>query len=288
MSTFAAVLPDSYPRLREELKWVGQELGHVRDLDVQILELEDVRRSAGWEQGVALSPLLTQLQRSHGEARSSLLTALSSARYDTLVTEMVVALGQEPTPATDEASLPIGDFAPDVIRRRFRQFRREAAGLEPESPAPAFHAARIRGKRLRYTLEFFASLYTRQARRLIAAMVEAQDLLGEHQDCYVAIERLQEIGRLQGRELPPATLLFMGESIERSRSRAGALRQRWPGTYRLIRKRWRRFKRELARAQPEAGPDSRENLSTDTAPRPPGWRASLSLLTRWRGRHPGA
>jgi CHAD domain-containing protein len=247
LGTFEAVLPSSLATLREELRWVAAALGTVRDLDVQIEALETMQRGATWDESNALGPLLAIARERRHAARALLLEVLDSDRYARLVADTVAALRDTP-PA--EGAAPVRSFAAPVLRKRYRQFRREADALSPSSPAPEFHAVRVRAKRLRYTVEVFSVLAGRPAVQLVDSLKGAQDLLGEHQDADVAIEWLRDIVREHGSSLPPATLLLMGELMERHRGRMVEHRRRWPRAYERLADRWKPLRVAVERAQP--------------------------------------
>ena len=89
--------------------------------------------------------------------------------------------------------------------------------------APDFHRLRIRGKRLRYSLEFTAALYGGRSERFVRSLARLQDGLGLMQDAEVATDRLRSLATAPGSTLPPATVFAMGEVAERYRFEAEAL-----------------------------------------------------------------
>jgi CHAD domain-containing protein len=253
MSTFEPVLPLDLCALREELRWVAGALGEVRDLDVHIESLTVTQSEAEWEEGIALGPLIEILRSRHVSARTSLLEALDSERYDALVQQMSARLraGASQT----EAATPVRAFAAEVLRRRYRRFRRDARALTPASEPGAYHAVRIRGKRLRYSIEFFGGIYGRPATEFVDAVKATQDLLGEHQDSDVATAWLRGLARERGRDLPPDTLFVMGQLVERHRARMRELRAGWPSSFERVRKRWKLLRRAIEAGTLATAPD---------------------------------
>lgn len=253
MSTFRPVLPAELLALSEELRWVAGALGEVRDLDVHIESLEAAQRVAEWDEGTALGPLIEIVRESHAGARGRLLAALDSPRYDALVRQMTVLLLAGPSEQQAEAMQPVRLFAGPVLLRRYKRLRREADALTPQSEPAAYHAVRIRAKRLRYSVEFFSSLYGRPAARVTAATRGVQDLLGEHQDSDVATAWLRDLVHGRGRSLPPDTLFVMGQLVERHRARMHELRRQWPETFGRLRASWKPLHRaiEASGARPD-------------------------------------
>jgi CHAD domain-containing protein len=140
---------------------------------------------------------------------------------------------------------PITTFAPGAIRKRRRKFRKQARLLSPDSPADDFHAVRVLAKKYRYTVEFMKPLYGEPAAGLASTVASLQDVLGEHQDCKVAIDWLGDLATEAGRDLPATTLLYMGELRERNRVRMSELRGEWPGAYRKVKSKWARLRTAL-------------------------------------------
>lgn len=241
---FAPVLPEAFIRLRDELQWVGHELGAVRDLDVQIEELEARRAAGSWDESSALAPLVAAVDRTRSEERQRLIDLLNSTRYDALVDEFSHLL-RTGAPATDPTMAGVGAFAPAILRQRYRRLRRDIRALHALSEPREYHAVRIRAKQLRYSLEIFGEFYGATAQRFAVALKAVQDHFGEHQDADVGIDRFRELVRSEGSALPPETLVVLGRLMEQYAQRMvalrasaspllGRLRHRWPPLARAI------------------------------------------------------
>lgn len=255
---FEGLLPASFAAYRDELQWVGHELGAVRDLDVQIEGLEALRAASSWEDAAALRPLIEVIERERSTERTALLEIMDSTRYASLVRDLSAALRAGP-PALAPAP-EVGAFARPILAKRFARVRRDGRRLRPESPAAEYHDLRIRGKRLRYSLEIFGDLYGKPAARVTAALKTLQDMLGDHQDAEVGVTRLHEIVARHGRELPPETLVTVGQLIERYRLQERTLRDAFPQDFRRVLRAWPALDRTAAvaakpRPEPEAPAD---------------------------------
>ena len=133
-----------------------------------------------------------------------------------------------------------------MLRPYLRAVRRQGDAIAVDSPASAYHALRIRGKRLRYALECMSDEYGRAAKRLARALRRLQEVLGAHQDAAVAIGRLRMIVEEEGTELPSQTVLAMGEVLERYRVQMLELRLAFPSAYARVREeRWRTIRAAL-------------------------------------------
>jgi triphosphatase len=245
LSLFADVLPPSAAKLGEDLRWVGHSLGVVRDLDVQLEQLDgwpDVRDAD--QDALAALRLLLETERS--AAREVMLADLDSRRYELFVGRFSRMLRSSRGRSSGPPSLPARSVAPDLIENRFRAFRKAAEQIRDDSPAADYHRVRIRGKRLRYALEFLSDLYPGRTRPLIKRVVALQDLLGFHQDAEVAVERLRRLAVAPNSELRPETIFAMGEIAERYRLSAARLRDQFPKAYaRVTGKAWKAFEKMI-------------------------------------------
>ena len=104
--------------------------------------------------------------------------------------------------------------ARELIRDQARDLRKRAAASMRTRLPDAFHEVRIRAKRLRYTLDAFASLYGDAAQDYIGALAKLQTVLGEYHDSNVREQRFTELVA-RGPRLPPSTSFLVGRLVER-------------------------------------------------------------------------
>jgi len=206
--------PEWSEPLREELRWLGNALGPVRDFDVLLEHLSGEVESLG-EDAPAGRKLLGRLARERRTARRALLAALDSQRYFALLETLE---GRVATIA-DEPSLG------EIHTAEHQRLRKAVRALVPDSPDDELHAVRIRVKRARYAAE----LADRQA--YVKAAKSLQDVLGEHQDAVVAGERLRALAA----RLPDASVAA-GRLLERERVRALEGRDGWEAAWKRLAK----------------------------------------------------
>jgi triphosphatase len=202
MKVFEGALPEGAKWLREELRWLAGVLGDVRDLDVQIENLEAWKDADGEGLGSSLGRILGVMGKRRAEARGRMLEALDSERYGRLERsfgEMLRRgpraereLGREEGHAAGDESVTAA--APALISARYRKWRKAAKRLDESSPPDDFHDVRKEGKKLRYALEFVLEVYGEPVATLVSPLKEVQDDLGDHQDAVVAAETLRELG----------------------------------------------------------------------------------------------
>jgi len=259
LRVFDSVLPPEVVAARDEWRWLARLLGAVRDLDVQLELLEALRLSSPWDEANSLAPLVAQFERERTEARAALLEALGSDRYARLVGSFRGQLiAGSPGDAADTPSREVGR---SIISRRYRRFRRDARLLRRRSPHAEYHALRIRGKRLRYSLELFVDLYGREGALALVSLRAIQDRLGELQDLATTDERLRGLVQTHATEMPAETLVMIGRLIERHRTRAAEVVDAFPRTLAPLARRFGRLRR--APAWRHVGPAIEEPAEDD-------------------------
>jgi triphosphatase len=255
IALFGNALPVRIDRLRDELGWVASALGAVRDLDVQLAQLEAWEAADEGLDREALGTLAQTLSARRALARANLLQALGSPRYDRLVAAFTAALQHGPLRSSPASRASAVTAAPALIEERYRRVRRGGRRIGPTSTAVEYHRLRIRTKRLRYALQFLAPIYREAARTLIDHTVDLQDLLGAHQDSVIAVAGLRTLAAQEGSNLPPATVFAMGEIAQRYTARAAELRRRFPKAFgRLGGKPWMDVRRAMKRRAAERSP----------------------------------
>jgi triphosphatase len=254
MSIFGEALPARAQGLKEELRWIAGVLGEVRDLDVQLEQLEGWISEAEPRDREHLVALRAVLEDRRARVRKAMLRTLDSKRYARMVDAFTTMLRRGPSRRSKAAGRPVLAVAPDIVRRRYRKVRKAGDGISDASSEEDYHELRKKGKRLRYTLEFLSAVYGKPARELVRPLKDLQDVLGDHQDAVVATEHLRELaegGGGRGRRLPPGTVFVMGAISHRYALQARELRGAFPEAYAKIRgKRWSRLKKAMDGLRP--------------------------------------
>jgi triphosphatase len=237
LRVFDDVLPSDVKTLTDDLAWIAGQLGPVRDLDVQVRRLQDNASQLGLSQ--SLVPYGGWLEAQRQRALVSLGAAFESQRFSDL-TQRLQQLTAEP-----EASPLVEDDAPDRLRAAYKKFEKRADKLRVSSASVAFHKARIRSKRLRYTTEFFETVYGKPARRLIKQAIAVQDLLGDHQDSVVSAHRIHEAVQTAAGDWPAESSLALGRVVQWEVERGYVLRRNFRREFREVAGAWRRLQDAL-------------------------------------------
>jgi CHAD domain-containing protein len=217
--------------MRNELKWLGGELGPSRDLDVLIPYLREEAASLDPADRKALGPLFKKLEDSRGVARKGVLKALRSERYLALLASIEAAAAGPPPGGAGSLRAQ--------VKHDFKKLRKAMRGVEEEPTDEAIHKARIKGKRARYATELLGEELGKPGAKLVAAAKDFQDAAGEHHDAVVAEARLRSL--LRGVRAQ-RTALAAGILVSRQRSRreraAAALPDVWRRYEEAARKVW--------------------------------------------------
>jgi CHAD domain-containing protein len=191
LHTFRSLVDEHWANhLRDELSWLADVLGGVRDAEVLLERLEaKIGRLPEPDRGPA-NRLIDTLRADREERRILLLDALRSERYTTLIDALVEAARRPRLP------LRIGDEDDDVtlrgvVRRPWEQLRKAVDALDDDPPDDDLHNVRIRAKRARYAAEAVEPAFGKPARQFARAVTAVQDALGEHQDAVIAAEWLR-------------------------------------------------------------------------------------------------
>jgi triphosphatase len=198
-----AVSPAVLQPLESELGWLAGVLGRVRDLDVFALDTlaaiaSASQRVANGDATTAPIDLLASRTRALGaEARTQARTTIDSSRFAQLLLatgRLASALSLESQADAPEGAplrQPARIFAAERLKRRHRKLHRAAHDLDETSQR---HELRIQGKKMRYAVEFFASLFpAKRGRAYRDALAKLQRVLGAVNDAAVATTLASEV-----------------------------------------------------------------------------------------------
>jgi inorganic triphosphatase YgiF len=199
LSAFSHALPaDADTKVRQNLRWLGAKLGLARDWDVFVTEtLPAVRQSVPDRE--AFGSLVAEVDVRRAMARREVHRVLGSRRYQQVLLEIAWWLsaqawrdsaGPEERAVLDGA---VQNYARDELERRYERVRKRGRKLS-RLDAPGRHELRIAIKKLRYSVEFFASLFdAAEAHALRERLAGLQDILGTMNDAATLQRLLNEI-----------------------------------------------------------------------------------------------
>lgn len=211
---------DATQRMRVQVRWLTRTLAGARDGEVVreriLAELDELPRRD--VRGPVRRRLRRELDATHAQAHAVVVQALASARYERLLDTLVHFLQHLPWRERSRRTLH------DLLMAATRRVQHRAQ-LADEAPTPALreyelHEVRKKGKAARYAVEAatkfavdpdelvevpdlepgaagvdeaVAGRLLRDPSDELAAWVELQELLGDHQDAVVARDVLRRL-----------------------------------------------------------------------------------------------
>jgi CHAD domain-containing protein len=193
---FKSVLPaEDAAWINGEARWLIQNLGPARDWDVFLTELLPPLQAAGNGNG-DLAILAAAADEVRGRGYVQAREALRSSRYTAFVLELgrwIERAGWRGADASPRFEEPITDYACHLLRKRHKRALVAGRDFERLSDEER-HRLRITLKKLRYTSEFFESLYPKnKTRPYLKALKSLLDELGHLNDVVVAKELLDSL-----------------------------------------------------------------------------------------------
>jgi inorganic triphosphatase YgiF len=203
---FASVLPPNYAEpLLPSLREVMGKLGKARDLDVLLAEI-CAPVTAALPSEPRLAALAGIITDNRYAMRRNAVRHLESREFGQLMIRLAALLH---TSTLDEAlaAETVAAYAAGRVKRLRRKVRELAIAARLDEPT-SLHALRIGIKRLRYALEFFATLTRGKGQRRLASwLAEIQGTLGELNDLANAGQLLMDCAGHDDRLREAVTLI---------------------------------------------------------------------------------
>jgi len=229
LRTFGAVVdPVWLAHTRDELRWLGEVLGRVRDADVLAGHL-DAEGDRSPEDDAGRDELRADLAVARSVRVADLSGVLAGDRYVDLLDRLHAGVERPPLVAvrkdghrvrpTDRA----GKVVPSMVGTRWKVLRRRVRKAGDHPTDRQLHRIRIGAKQLRYAAEAAVPVIGKPARRTAAAAEALQTVLGELHDAVVAEAWLRE----QAGTASPAGRSTAGRLADQQRRRQVELRRAW-------------------------------------------------------------
>ncbi len=192
--------PSQFAWIDGEAKWLANQLGPARDMDVFEDEIA-APPAAHLPDEPAFDGFLHVVRRQRVRCRQAARRAVLSERYATFLFDAGAWLSgrawrdgwENGTPKALDT--PFADIAPPLLSKRHRRVCRDGR-LFDSLPAEDRHALRIDVKKLRYTLDFFESLYpANRVKPYLESLSRLQDGLGYLNDVTVARQLTESLCR---------------------------------------------------------------------------------------------
>ena len=224
------VLPENVVRAaKDDFRWIGQQTNRMRDLDVYLIAFPAFKEALPVEYQSSLDPFQDHLTRRAQVASRRVAALIGGERYRRIRDDWRRYLTEtEASPADGkDAMQPVKALADARIWKTYRSLMREGEAIDDASPPVALHDLRITGKKLRYLLEFFGSLYPMaELGGLVGALKKLQNVLGEFQDAEVQSLAIRQFARemSQAGTVPVETQMAMGMIADTTLRRVSVVR----------------------------------------------------------------
>lgn len=205
-------------RFKKDFAFVGKLSNQLRDLDVYLLNedtykavLPDILRDD-------IHPLFNYLRKKRSTVFQEVISGLASKKYAKILQDWEAFLNEPPldSPAASNANLPIIGLARKRIYKKYQNIVKTGNLILENTEDKKLHFLRIECKKLRYLMEFFSSLFTRQKiNRLIEQLKKLQDNLGDFNDLCIQLAYLRNIAEElpMTRQKSKKTLVAIGSLI---------------------------------------------------------------------------
>lgn len=235
LHTFRPLVDEEWSdRLRAELQWLGTELGHVRDADVLFGKIEIHTDGLPPDLQAASRAITDRLRTQRDRDRATLLAAMRSPRYVTLLDDLIGG-ARAPRMRADHRDDLVTHSIRRLTRHPWKRLRATVKALPRSPSADQLHDVRKRAKQTRYAYEATAFVVGISARGTVARLTELQDLLGEYHDATVAFEWLRDAATDQ---TDPEVAFVAGVVADRFVADQHRVGKRW-------RTAWRRVERSI-------------------------------------------
>jgi len=206
-------------RFKKSFAYVGKLSNDLRDLDVYLLNQDEYKAMLPVVLREDIDPLFRHLRKKREKAFQHVMRGLKSKKYAQIMKDWEAFLKKPPpdSATASNAELPVIDLARQRIYKKYRGVVKTGNKILANTEDKMLHILRIECKKLRYLMEFFASLFPRKKiNALIEQLKNLQDNLGDFNDLCVQQEYLLNITA----ELPASqqqvkkTLVAIGSLIE--------------------------------------------------------------------------
>ena len=178
--------PDVTDTFKTAFAWLGQVTGPTRDLDVYLLFETDYMSRLPEPLGAGLAGFFTEMAAQRHGAWEKMVKTLQSVRYRQVMDDWQACLAEDEKSWSEYPDRPVQEAARQIIHRRYLRILKRGRAIGPASPDDDLHSLRIQCKKLRYSLEFFASLFpAAQMTRVIGQLKGLQNNLGAFNDLSV-------------------------------------------------------------------------------------------------------
>ena len=184
---------------RPKLRTIAARLGQVRDIDVALIALRQLRSNTKGAAADGIKLIAAELRARRKTARATLMNGLQEQTIENFRKEflaklraMLIVVPGEPQTETYASPLAVSfrSLGSDIISARLKDFVSASSSLYMPYQIKKLHELRILAKRLRYSIELFALCFGKDMETMAKEVAQMQTSLGELHDSDVWIQQL--------------------------------------------------------------------------------------------------
>ncbi len=223
---------------KKDFTYLGQSTNHLRDIDVYLLKEDQYKKMLPEENRDYLNPFFEDLKCKRKSENATVVDMLKSEKYKQIIDEWESYLSTKINTEimTAKGKNPIINVAKKVICKRNHKVLEFGNNLLITSSDEQLHRLRIAGKKLRYLLEFFNSLFPQtEMKILIKRLKKLQDNLGDYHDLAVHQEMLEKFKEqlITQESGEKETILTLGILIKKLNEKQKLLKQDFIETFHI-------------------------------------------------------
>jgi len=198
-----SAISDFDPYLRKpglpiaKLRTIAKSLGAVRDEDVALPALEELKSGAHGDVAAGIEMLIEERRERREKARAALEKAIEASEvtefhdeFRRKLRDLRIVVPKKSTSQTASVTATFGSAGIEVINARLKELRAASRHIFFPFEIKELHEVRILAKRLRYAVELFESCWEKGVDSIAKEIALLQTYLGELHDCDVWIEDL--------------------------------------------------------------------------------------------------
>jgi len=205
-------------RFQKDLAFVGKLSNELRDLDVYLLNQDKYKDMLPPVLREDLNPLFDYLTKQRAAAFRKVVSSIQSVKYKNIMQSWEEFLTQTQPEESQgpAASYPVLQLASKRITKQYRDIVKSGRRILEDSEDEKLHKLRIKCKKLRYLIQFFANLYPQEKiNTLVKQLKKLQDMLGNFNDLCVQVDYLLDVSKKMPRNRSQSnrSLVAMGSLI---------------------------------------------------------------------------
>jgi CHAD domain-containing protein len=201
--------PHDLKAWRKPIAFAGKALGKSRDLDVWIHLLKSSFPKILSSHKAAGKAMIVSLEKKRQREQAYAQSILARLAQSKIIKKAMIALGPKPHYPHNDKSL--WNMGKQKVGKRLKRFLALSACVSHPQKGKQLHRMRIKGKKLRYTLESFERVFGARTKYFYNTVYAMQTALGELHDAETLVVFLQDMKKKKASKEARATLDYLSD-----------------------------------------------------------------------------